>query len=387
MDNNYYGGHYDDEDSQNLPYHGSFRIQEQGHVGALQSFPISAPHGTSISISPTASFDASGVYGDYAARGMPSHMPDTSYYATPEPASAFDATTLEISSVPQGFSFGQIQDEPEELMNHGPPLTGWDSRFQSFTPYQEDHHLVSSVDMDGNSNVLNQRPTSGKRRGDLTIETMTMNTTSAQSGSRPHKSARRSRGKRPSAPTTGLSSPTSQSTISSLGSGGSGSAAPNVFPEDYDSGQDHYPQAAAAAATGSSSSSTHKQSHNARTRHNMVEQKYRHRLNTHFDKLLEVLPSGGVAGGGMGDTYQTYGQQGGGALALRREGPSLERERKVSKAEVLDRARLYIQTLENEHVRLQREREGLRGLWEAYYERAAAMGQPGTQELGGQGQP
>ncbi|KAK0726458.1 hypothetical protein B0T21DRAFT_413788 [Apiosordaria backusii] len=380
----YYGGNYDDGDSQNLPYPESFSFQEQDHAGAL-SYPISTPHGASISISPTNPFNAAGAYGDYAPRGIPSLAPETSYCAPSETVSAYDTASLNIS-VPHSFHSARIRDEPEEGMNQGPPLTGWDPRFASFTPYQENPHAAASLGMNGNSNAPNQHPASSKRQNghanlgnppfqDLTIDTMTMNTTGPHSGNRPYKSARRSKGKRTSAPTTGLSSPTSQSTISSLGSG-SGTA-PNSLTEDYDSEQEHPPPAAA------SSSSTSKQSHNARTRHNMVEQKYRHRLNTHFDKLLEVLPSGTVAGGMMGDySYQTYQ---GGTLLLG-EGPSLERERKVSKAEVLDRARLYIQTLENEHVRLQREKEELRGLWEGYYERAAAMGQgpgPGPEPHGG----
>ncbi|KAK4176983.1 hypothetical protein QBC36DRAFT_237753 [Triangularia setosa] len=363
----YYGGHYDDEDSQNLPYSIPFSVQEQDHANASVLYPNStSPLGASILISPTDPFNTTGTYGDYVPQSVTSLVPETSYYAPSEPVSAYDTASLSMSSGPRSFSYGQIRDEPEEVMNQGLPLTIWDSRLQSFTPYQENPHAMASLAMDENSNIPHPHPASSKQLKGLTIDTMTMAPTNPHNdSSRPHRSARRSKSKRPSAPTTSLSSPTSQSTISSLGSG-SGSAAPNSLPEDYDSEQDQPPVM--------SSSSTSKYSHNARTRHNMVEQKYRHRLNTHFDKLLEVLPSGTTAAvGGMGDsysTYQSYSQHGG---ALLGEGPSLERERKVSKAEVLDRARLYIQTLENEHVRLQQEREELRGLWEGYYERAASM--------------
>ncbi|KAK0654330.1 hypothetical protein QBC41DRAFT_287983 [Cercophora samala] len=373
MDNTYYGAHYDDEGPQNIPYPQPFGVQSQDHVNASVLYPSStSPLGGSISISPTDPFNTTGSYGDYVTRAVTSLHPETSYYASSLPAPAIDAAPLSMSSDPHSLSYGQIRDESQEIMSQGRPLTGWDPRFQSFTPYEEHPHTAASLALDGSSSVPPQHLPSSKRQKvhagppfqRLTIDTMAMAPIGPHNDSRPHKSARRSKGKKSSAPTTGLSSPTSQSTMSSFGSG---SAAPNSLAEDYDSEQDQLLPAV------SSASSTGKQSHNARTRHNMVEQKYRHRLNTHFDKLLEVLPSGTVPGMMGGDTCQTYpgyGQQGlpGG------DGPSLERERKVSKAEVLDRARLYIQTLESEHERLKREREELRGLWEGYYERAAGMG-------------
>ncbi|KAK4640846.1 hypothetical protein QC761_607160 [Podospora bellae-mahoneyi] len=370
MDNTYYGGHYDDETQQNIPsYPLAFDIQEQDHASASVLCPSStSPLGGSISISPTDRFSNTGAYGDYDSRGIASLMPESSYYAPTEPVSAYNNASLSMSSGPHSFPNGQIHDELDGgVMNQGPPPpTGWGPQFQSFTPFAEDPRVAMGVG-ERSSGVPYQYPPSTSKchkshaanppfQG-LTIDTMTMN---PHGDRRPHKSAvaaaKRSKGKKPSAPTTSLSSPTSQSTISS------GSAAPNSLPEeDCDSEQEQ---------AGSTGRQGH---HNARTRHNMVEQKYRHRLNTHFDKLLEVLPSGvGVGGMMMGDGYQntyqtTYLGGDGGA-------PSLERERKVSKAEVLDRARLYIQRLESEHVRLQREREELRGLWEGYYERAAGVG-------------
>ncbi|CAM1507549.1 Fc.00g071900.m01.CDS01 [Cosmosporella sp. VM-42] len=73
----------------------------------------------------------------------------------------------------------------------------------------------------------------------------------------------------------------------------------------------------------------------ARAAHNQVEQQYRKRLNTHFEKLLEVLPPL-EHGGGLGD-------------------------KRVSKAEVLDLARGRIRELERDMGRLERERRELRG--------------------------
>ncbi|RSM17088.1 hypothetical protein CDV31_004146 [Fusarium ambrosium] len=74
----------------------------------------------------------------------------------------------------------------------------------------------------------------------------------------------------------------------------------------------------------------------ARAAHNQVEQQYRKRLNTHFERLLAVLPPPGREGGVASD-------------------------RRVSKAEVLDLARERIRALERQTARLERERRELRG--------------------------
>lgn len=74
----------------------------------------------------------------------------------------------------------------------------------------------------------------------------------------------------------------------------------------------------------------------ARAAHNQVEQQYRKRLNTHFERLLAVLPAPGKDGGVASD-------------------------RRVSKAEVLDLARERIRALERQTSRLERERRELRG--------------------------
>ncbi|KAF4968744.1 hypothetical protein FSARC_3873, partial [Fusarium sarcochroum] len=61
----------------------------------------------------------------------------------------------------------------------------------------------------------------------------------------------------------------------------------------------------------------------ARAAHNQVEQQYRKRLNTHFERLLAVLPAPGTEGG-------------------------IANDRRVSKAEVLDLARERIRALEKQ---------------------------------------
>ncbi|KAM0344878.1 hypothetical protein ACHAPU_007010 [Fusarium lateritium] len=73
----------------------------------------------------------------------------------------------------------------------------------------------------------------------------------------------------------------------------------------------------------------------ARAAHNQVEQQYRKRLNTHFERLLDVLPAPGTEGG-------------------------IANDRRVSKAEVLDLARERIRALEKQTARLDRERRELR---------------------------
>ncbi|KAK4235749.1 hypothetical protein C8A03DRAFT_17549 [Achaetomium macrosporum] len=143
--------------------------------------------------------------------------------------------------------------------------------------------------------------------------------------------------------------------------------------------------------------------------HNLVEQKYRQRLNSQFKRLLDVLPPSSTGGdrdlrqpllplpltpppggrevsnssrvqlplppltlalhdtvgvkmaaapGNANDTSSGSGsasEQGGGT------------ERRVSKGEVLDRALLYIKALERKHRRLVAEKRELEVLWEENY--------------------
>ncbi|KAK3502862.1 hypothetical protein B0T13DRAFT_182944 [Neurospora crassa] len=105
----------------------------------------------------------------------------------------------------------------------------------------------------------------------------------------------------------------------------------------------------------------------ARVKHNKVEQKYRNRLNAHFEALLDVLPPSVALPGEQGFESETTEQmQPPGRLNNMVELENLDKERRVSKSEVLDRARMYIQTLENEHKRLAAERKQLRKIWDEY---------------------
>ncbi|KAL0472121.1 hypothetical protein QR685DRAFT_226636 [Neurospora intermedia] len=105
----------------------------------------------------------------------------------------------------------------------------------------------------------------------------------------------------------------------------------------------------------------------ARVKHNKVEQKYRNRLNARFEALLDVLPPSVALPGEQGFESETTEQMQ--PLGRRTDVVELDipdKERRVSKSEVLDRARMYIQTLENEHKRLAAERKQLRKIWDEY---------------------
>lgn len=88
----------------------------------------------------------------------------------------------------------------------------------------------------------------------------------------------------------------------------------------------------------------------ARASHNQVEKEYRTRLQWQFEQLLEVLP-----GEGMG--VDDEGEVPAGAA----------RQRRLSKAEVLDKATRHIRFLEDDKARLRREKREL----EAALEKAA----------------
>ncbi|KAM7193296.1 allergen Fus c 3 [Naviculisporaceae sp. PSN 640] len=91
-----------------------------------------------------------------------------------------------------------------------------------------------------------------------------------------------------------------------------------------------------------------------RNSHNLVEKQYRNRLNAHFENLLNALPDSIRSPGGSGG--DSDGIEGGGGAASVDLG-----ERRLSKAEVLDMSRRYIQSLEKERDKLEREREELQG--------------------------
>lgn len=75
----------------------------------------------------------------------------------------------------------------------------------------------------------------------------------------------------------------------------------------------------------------------SRTSHNMIEKKYRTKLNDQFSSLLDTLPQD-VTGGVINEDG---------------DGDSGGTERKVSKAEVLVRAKTHIETLERANMSLE----------------------------------
>ncbi|KAK3323853.1 hypothetical protein B0T19DRAFT_427055 [Cercophora scortea] len=132
----------------------------------------------------------------------------------------------------------------------------------------------------------------------------------------------------------------------------------------------------------------------ARADHNRVEQRYRNRLNAHFDKLLHALPPTSSSISGPGPTERGHGNRdendsndndndndkprttddGPGSRegrdardAINTPGGNLsspttraeQQGRRISKSEVLDRARIYIAALEMQHARLAAEKREL----------------------------
>ncbi|KAK3389184.1 hypothetical protein B0H63DRAFT_95380 [Podospora didyma] len=93
----------------------------------------------------------------------------------------------------------------------------------------------------------------------------------------------------------------------------------------------------------------------ARKSHNIVEKQYRNRLNAHFERLLAALPAadrrpngGGGRSGGMDVDHEGQTSSDDAAAAA---------EKRISKAEVLDLAMRYIQSLEQDRRRLERDKE------------------------------
>ncbi|KAK4189432.1 hypothetical protein QBC35DRAFT_353688, partial [Podospora australis] len=168
----------------------------------------------------------------------------------------------------------------------------------------------------------------------------------------------RGKGKRQSAATALSPSPIQQAIISPT----------STLASDENNEDDFGSDQANTAAT------TQSRNPVARARHNKVEQKYRHRLNHHFEQLLSVLPNS------INDPHHLSAEGGGHTAGHHAFSPanssrggnsghhhvSLERERRVSKGEVLDRARLHIQTLQDDGARLEAENAELKQMWIGY---------------------
>ncbi|KKF92362.1 Allergen Fus c 3 [Ceratocystis platani] len=92
----------------------------------------------------------------------------------------------------------------------------------------------------------------------------------------------------------------------------------------------------------------------AREAHNQVEQQYRHRLNSHFERLLATIPMSEY----HGETDMMADEEGGspGRRAAARAGI----EKRISKAEVLEMGRTWIEKLTKECAELRSEVEELR---------------------------
>ncbi|KAK3694385.1 hypothetical protein B0T22DRAFT_437468 [Podospora appendiculata] len=89
------------------------------------------------------------------------------------------------------------------------------------------------------------------------------------------------------------------------------------------------------------------QEQRARTTHNQVEKEYRNRLHKYFERLLDVLPDGNVA------------PESGPSMSSPNVGGRHGHQRRLSKAEVLDKACQRILFLESDAAKLRREREEL----------------------------
>ena len=126
-----------------------------------------------------------------------------------------------------------------------------------------------------------------------------------------------------------------------------------------------------------------------RLKHNRVERKYRQRLNNQYERLLGILPlpgdvkapemesippGDGINAGSASNLVESEHVPGGSKEPEVLSSPNRQRERAVSKAEVLERAKSYIKSLEDEHQRLVAERDELLGIWEASRRKCEEVG-------------
>ena len=91
-----------------------------------------------------------------------------------------------------------------------------------------------------------------------------------------------------------------------------------------------------SAAESASKPGESPQEHQARATHNQVEREYRNRLNGYFERLLKTLPDDSEGSDGTNDGQPR---------------PENGQRRRLSKAEVLQKARGHIQDLEAETTR------------------------------------
>ncbi|KAK5658909.1 hypothetical protein OQA88_1723 [Cercophora sp. LCS_1] len=87
------------------------------------------------------------------------------------------------------------------------------------------------------------------------------------------------------------------------------------------------------------------QEQRARTSHNQVEKDYRNRLHGHFERLLSVLPGEGLGLGLEGEDETSSGQPATGQ----------GQNKRLSKANVLEKARMHIVYLEDDRLKRKRE--------------------------------
>ncbi|KAK3989342.1 hypothetical protein QBC44DRAFT_327616 [Cladorrhinum sp. PSN332] len=386
-------------------------IQNHGTSGPPLLHPISPPSAVSFSaaqeysvsatVSPAERYLPAGPsYGGYAAQRPPTSgplqsssecglTPRTTFYDPNSDVSGYH--TARIVTQPSQHSYYQQTYDPNTA------FSAWDSRFEPShrhaAPVYGEYQTVSSAQnmteqiteqqRQQHQTLTNHTPnTMGDYYPGPSFDDVHSNPKSPKKGK--HKDASKRQGRinltEPEQPrrkalpeTRRLRGPAPDSvnkrTNSSRGTGKSKSSAVaaspsggrSKFPQNEEYDEDFEEGAEGSSGNTAAAGAT-------RTRHNLVEQKYRNRLNAHFDHLLEVLPNSmsELPGQSAMSSPDFQGQDVGVSSAGFQ--PS-EKERKVSKAEVLDRARLYIQSLENDARRLMADQEELKARFDEYSRR------------------
>lgn len=320
-------------------------------------------------MSPTDQYLSAVSYGGYAAQGPNPSLQQGSEYGLTCPSPYYDP-----NSVPSGYPTAPIvtkplQDSynPQTYSQNPSKFSTWDTRFEPshqymvpvFSSYQDtpgtaamaadvaQHpppvHTTNSTFGDFRDNINSQNSKKGEH-------TYKHHGPSRGSVSETDQHSRSQQSRRKALPDNRITKgPTQDSVNKRAPSRGKGKANTSLKKEELWESEDQEE---------STSNTT------PRARHNLVEQKYRHRLNAHFDQLLEVLPNTMSEIPGQPDSVSAPSPDQGYCLS---RNARFERERKVSKAEVLDRARLYIQSLENDTRRLMADQEELKARWEEFH--------------------